>query len=47
MPTIYDNIQSNLLSELKRELPEAKREDVCDGYFNLRGWRHLADVVDR
>ena len=47
MPTLYDNIENNLLSEMKRELADATCADVCVGYFNLRGWRHFADVVDR
>ncbi len=47
MPTIYDNLQSKLLDELQKRLDEATRADFSVGYFNLRGWRGLAEQIDR
>src|SRR5215218_3405322 len=51
MPTIFDNIETEFLENaLKKGLRDAlkigKRGDFCVGYFNLRGWRHIDDVVE-
>jgi len=48
MPTIYDNIDTDLLQGLKNALSAAgaRRADVCVGYFNLRGWRCIADEIE-
>ncbi len=46
MPTIYDNIDKNLLDGLKHALQVAKRGDFCVGYFNLRGWRSISAEID-
>ncbi len=46
MPTIYDNIDQNLLDGLKHALQVARRGDFCVGYFNLRGWRSIAAEID-
>lgn len=46
MPEIYDNIQQRLDSALKETLAESIRADFCLGYFNLRGWKVIAESID-
>ena len=46
MPTIYDNIENQLVSALKDAFNEAYKADICVGYFNLRGWNHFSEYVD-
>lgn len=47
MPTIYDNIEQQLLNGLFDCLTVSDRSDFCVGYFNLRGWKQVADHLDR
>lgn len=45
MPNIYDNQEKTLSVELKECLQNERRTDISVGYFNLRGWRLLADAI--
>jgi superfamily II DNA or RNA helicase len=46
MPKIIDNEHLRLVDELRGTLEDSKRADFCVGYFNLRGWHELADMVE-
>ncbi len=50
VPSIFDNIDTPFLENpaqngLRDALKLAVRGDFCVGYFNLRGWRSIDDVV--
>ncbi len=46
MPKIYDNIENHLTIGLNETLELSHRTDLCVGYFNLRGWKEVADKID-
>lgn len=46
MPLILDNIDSSLEEAMLNSIGSSHSLDAAVGYFNLRGWRLIADAVD-
>jgi len=47
MPKIYDNKKASFLSGLHDALGRSYKADICTAYFNLRGWKRIANLIDK
>lgn len=49
IPRIFDNIEehAHFIEAIQRAVQDAYRRDFCVGYFNLRGWKAIADGIDQ
>lgn len=46
MPTIYDNIERELLAAIEESIRTSFRGDFCVGYFRLSGWSRISKFVE-
>ena len=47
MPNVIDNIVLRLVDSLRDMLAVSYRADFCIGYFHLRGWRKIDDLIEQ
>lgn len=47
MPNIYDNVELSFSAALRNTLDLSYACDFCIGYFNLRGWQSIDDLVEK
>jgi hypothetical protein len=47
MPELYDNIDQSFLPALRDTIEDSSKSDFCIGYFNLRGWKSISDLIEK